>query len=204
MIMKTSRNTLICTIRQVLKVIIRGSYPTWDTLKSWNFVIYIFQRLENVLNLLKKWQNARILTENIEKKTLKFVNSMFRYSLFKMSFTKRIIYIFVIATYSNTNTVIWSQIDLGFNYFYLEITWKIDGISYHQRSGGPCNCMYRYMGSWTSDACHHNWPITCHIWFWHKLPVSRSYAHTHTHTHTHTHIHTHTQQDRSQISKVML
>ncbi len=62
------------------------------------------------------------------KKNLKFANSMFQASLFKMSFIKTIlIYFFVISTLS-TQTLIQSQIDLGLHCFYLEITWKIHGI----------------------------------------------------------------------------
>ncbi len=62
------------------------------------------------------------------EQNLKFENSMFQASLFKMSFTKIIlIYFFVISTLS-TQTLIQSQIDLGFHCFYLEITWKIHGI----------------------------------------------------------------------------
>ncbi len=30
-----------------------------------------------------------------------------------------------------------SQINLGFHIFYMEIAWKIHGISYHQRGGNP-------------------------------------------------------------------
>ncbi len=48
-------------------------------------------------------------------KNMKFANSMFQASLFKMSFTKIIlIYLFVISTLS-TQTLIECQIDLGFH-----------------------------------------------------------------------------------------
>ncbi len=55
---------------------------------------------------------------------MKFANSIFRTSLFKMSFTKIIlIYFFVISTLS-TQTLIRNQIDLGFHCFDLEKTWN--------------------------------------------------------------------------------
>ncbi len=54
---------------------------------------------------------------------------MFQASLFKMLFTKIIlIYFFLISTYFSAQTLIRSQIDLGFHCFYLKITWKIHGI----------------------------------------------------------------------------
>ncbi len=37
----------------------------------------------------------------------------------------------------NTNTVIRNQINLVFHSFYLEIIWKIHGISCQQRGGNP-------------------------------------------------------------------
>ncbi len=58
-------------------------------------------------------------------KKMKFANSMFRASLFKMSFTKIILIYFVVYI---INTLIQSQIDLQFHCFYLETTWKIHGI----------------------------------------------------------------------------
>ncbi len=79
-------------------------------------------------------------------KNFKFANSMFQSSLFKMSFSKIIvIYFFVISTLS-TQTLIQSQLDLGFHCFYLEITWKIHGILCHKRSGNPEDiCMVCHM-----------------------------------------------------------
>ncbi len=78
------------------------------------------------------------------KKPLKFANSMFHTSLFKMSFTKIIlIYFFVISTLS-IQTLIQSQIDLGFHCFYLEITWKIHGILCHKRSGNPASVLTHF------------------------------------------------------------
>ncbi len=60
-----------------------------------------------------------------------------RFTFFEMLFTKtfylHLSHIYII----NTNTVIQSQIDLGFHCFYLEITWNIHGISCHQRGGNP-------------------------------------------------------------------
>ncbi len=46
------------------------------------------------------------------------------------------IYVFVISVLS-TQTLVQSQIDLGFDWIYLEIAWKIHGILCHQRSGNP-------------------------------------------------------------------
>ncbi len=87
---------------------------------------------------------------------MKLANSMFQASLFKMLFTKIIlIYFFVISTLS-TQTLIPSQIDIGFHCFYLEITWKIHRILCYKRSGNPVYvrddfnklfawiCMYTY------------------------------------------------------------
>ncbi len=67
---------------------------------------------------------------------LTFVNSVFQDSFFKMSFTQKYDFNFVISTLS-TQTLIQSQIDLGFHCFYLEITWKIYGILCRQRSKNP-------------------------------------------------------------------
>ncbi len=100
----------------------QGSHPTWKTLKTWNFVIFC-PSLEFVQKVVKR-------------EICKFYVSSF---IFKMSFTKVIqIYIFVISTLS-TQTLIRSQINLGFDYFYLEITWKIRGILCHQIRGNPGN-----------------------------------------------------------------
>ncbi len=115
--------------------LLQDSNPTWKTLETWNFVIF-FSRpgkcLEFAQKVVKTWNfNSK------PGKNLKFANSVFQASLFKMSFTKIIlIYFFVISTLS-THILIRSQIDLGFQCFYLEITWKIHGILYHKRSGNP-------------------------------------------------------------------
>ncbi len=65
-------------------------------------------------------------------------NIIFKFSVSEMSFTttKNLIYIFGISALL-TQTLIQSQIDLGFHCFYLEITWKIHEILCHQRSGNP-------------------------------------------------------------------
>ncbi len=57
--------------------------------------------------------------------TFILVNSVFQDSHFNMSFTKKIINIFVIYYINNIQTVIQGQIDLEVHCFYLEITWKI-------------------------------------------------------------------------------
>ncbi len=82
----------------------QGSHPTWKTWKTWNFVIF-FSRpgkcLEFAHKVVKTWNfNSK------PGKNMKFANSMFQASFFKMSFTKIIlIYFFVISTLS-TQTLI--------------------------------------------------------------------------------------------------
>ncbi len=113
----------------------QGSHLTWKTMKTRNFVI-IFSRpgkcMQFAQKVVKTWNfNSK------PGKNLKFANSMFEASLFKMTFTKIIlIYFFVISTLS-TQTVFRSKIYLGFHCFYMEITWKIHGSLCHKRSGNP-------------------------------------------------------------------
>ncbi len=58
----------------------------------------------------------------------------------------------------NTNTVIQRQVDLGFQCFYLEITWKMQGMLCYQRSGNPV-C--------TSTACPFSRFCLAYIkWWW--------------------------------------
>ncbi len=109
----------------------QGSHPTW---KTWNFVFFF-----------QAWKMPGICSKS--SKNLKFSNSMFQASLFKMSFTKIIlIYFFVKSTLStlSTQTLIRSQIDLGFHCSYLEITWKIHGILCHKRSGNPASVLTHF------------------------------------------------------------
>ncbi len=94
-------------------VMVQGCHPpTW---KTWNFVIF-FSRpgkcLEFAQKVVKTWNfNSK------PGKNMKFANSIFQASLFKMSFTKIIlIYFFVISTLS-TQTLIRIQINLGFHCF---------------------------------------------------------------------------------------
>ncbi len=101
------------------KTVTQGSHPTW---KTWNFVFFLSRPRkcqEFAQKVVKTWNfNSK------PGKNLNFDNSMFQASLFKMSFTKIIlIYFFVISTLS-TQTLICSQIDLGFHCFYLENTWN--------------------------------------------------------------------------------
>ncbi len=58
--------------------------------------------MENAWNLFKKWEKPGILTPNLEKKTL-LVKVVFLDSLFKMAFTKKIIYVFAISHYKRTH-----------------------------------------------------------------------------------------------------
>ncbi len=77
-----------------------------------------------------------ILVENLEKKQQISNCFVSRFTFQDVIYKKNLLHlrhIYII----NTNTVIWSQIDLGFHCFSLEITWKIHGISHHQRSGNP-------------------------------------------------------------------
>ncbi len=111
-----------------MKRLHQGSHPTW---KIQNFVIN-FSRPAKCLEFAQKAEQAwTFLTLK-----LKFVNSMFPNSLFKMSFTNKFIYIYFMSTLS-THTVIRSQINVGFHCFYLEVTWKIHGILCYQRGGNP-------------------------------------------------------------------
>ncbi len=114
----------------------QGSQPTQKTLKTLNFVIF-FSRLGKCMEFAQKV--GKTWNFNLKPgRKLKFANSMFQASLFKMSFTKIILIFFVISTLS-TQTLIRSQIDLGFHCFYLEITWIIHGILCHKRSGNPAS-----------------------------------------------------------------
>ncbi len=70
-------------------------------------------------------------------KYLKFVNLVSTFTFQDVIYPKQIFDIFVISTLS-TQTLIQSQIDLGFDCFSMEITWKIHGILGHQRRG-DCN-----------------------------------------------------------------
>ncbi len=113
------------------------SHPTWKTLKTWNFIIF-FSRPGKCLEVAQKVVKTCNCNTN-PGKNLKFANSMFLAS-FKVLFTKIIlIYLIVISTLS-TQTLIRSQIDLGFHCFYLEITWKIHGFFVWPDKLEPCIC----------------------------------------------------------------
>ncbi len=117
-------------------------HPTWKSLKTWNFVIF-FSRpgkcLEFAQKVLKTWNfNSK------PGKNMKFANSMFQTSLFKVSFTKIIlIYFFVMSTLS-AQTLVRSQINLWFHCFYLVITWKMHWILCHKRSGNPASVLTHF------------------------------------------------------------
>ncbi len=78
----------------------QGSHPTWKTLKAWNFVSLFFQAWNLHNKLVKTWNfNSK------PGKNMKFSNSMFQTSVFKMSFTKIIlIYFFCHIYIINRNT----------------------------------------------------------------------------------------------------
>ncbi len=119
---------------------IQGSHPTW---KTWKFVIF-FSRPGKCLEFAQKVVKTWNFNSKPVKKNFKFENSMFETSLFKISFTKIIlIYFFVIFTLS-TQTLIQSQIDIGFHCFTMEITWKIHGILCHKRSGNPASVLTHF------------------------------------------------------------
>ncbi len=128
-------------------VINHGSHPTW---KTWNFVLF-FSRPGKCVEFAQKV----VKTWNFNSKPgfflLKFANSMFQASLFKISLTKIILIYFVISTLS-TQILIQSQIDLGFHCFYLEITWKIHGILCHKRSENPASVL-RHLEIFISKIC---------------------------------------------------
>ncbi len=110
---------------------------------------------KNLEFYLKTWKKLEIGKFYVSSFTFQDVifknNSVFQASLFKMSFSKIIlIYFFVISTLS-TQTLIRSQIDLGFYCFYLEITWKIHGILCDKRSGNPVHTQGRCTTQCTTD-----------------------------------------------------
>ncbi len=67
-------------------------------------------------------------------KKMKFENSVIQDSHFKMSFTKKILFISLLYLHYQ-NKLIQRQIDLGFHCLYLEITWKLHGILCHSEVG---------------------------------------------------------------------
>ncbi len=77
-------------------------------------------------------------------KNLKFANSMFQASLFKVWFSKKksdllLCHIYIINTYTDSKPN-WP----GFDCFYLEVTWKIHGIFCHNRSGNPASVLNHF------------------------------------------------------------
>ncbi len=98
---------------------------------------FSFPGLEFAQKVVKTWNfNSK------PEKNMKLANSMFQASLFKMSFTKIIlIYFFVISTLS-TQTLIRSQIDLGFHVPGNNL--KIHGILCHKRSGNPASVLTHF------------------------------------------------------------
>ncbi len=87
--------------------------------KTWTFVIHFCRPgkfLKYAQKMGKSWN-----FKSKPKQKLKLVNSMFQDSLLKMSFTE-IIHLHLCRIYIiNTNTVIQSEINLGFHSFYLDI-----------------------------------------------------------------------------------
>ncbi len=119
-----------------------NSPPYLENLENLEFCHFLFQAWKMPGICSKSGKTWNINTKH--RKNLKFANYMFQASLFKMSFTKIIlIYFFIISTLS-TQTLIRSQIDIGFHCFYLEITWKIHGILCHKRSGNPASVLAHF------------------------------------------------------------
>ncbi len=79
------------------------------------------------------------------KKKLKFANSMFEASLFKMSFTKIILIYFCVISTLSTHTLIRSEIDLGFHCIhFIAFVWKIHGILCHKKSGNLVSVLTQF------------------------------------------------------------
>ncbi len=102
--------------------------------KPWKpgFFLFTFPGLENAWNLLKKWGNHGILTQNLEKNFVIWNLLICKLHVSKFTFKnaiykKNLIYIFVISTLS-TQTLILSQIDLVISLLLpgnnLENTWN--------------------------------------------------------------------------------
>ncbi len=112
----------------------QGSHPSWQTLKTWNFP-FTLPGLENIWNLLKKWVNSGIFNSKPGHFfCCKYCVSRFTFQ--NVIYPKNLIYMFVISTYS-TQPLIQSQINRGFHFLPLELTWKIHGILCYQRNGSP-------------------------------------------------------------------
>ncbi len=104
---------------------------------------FTFPGLENAWNLSKKWENPGILTQTLEKLYIsKFGVSKFTFQdvIYKINSVVHLCHIYII----NTNTVIQSQIDLEFYWFYLD-NLENNGISCNDRSG---KSWYMYSETW--------------------------------------------------------
>ncbi len=141
-ILYRSRSSVTCIGQGHLDQDYSGFPPYLKNLENLEFCPFFSRAgkcLEFAQKVVKTW-NFNTKPEKI----LKFTNSIFGASLFKMSFTKIIlIYFFVISTLS-TQTLIRIETDLGFHCFYLEITWKIHGILCHKRSGNPTSVLTHF------------------------------------------------------------
>ncbi len=102
------------------------SVDSQETSDSHNIIFVVVIEFPPYLekcNILKKWENTGISAQTWNKiKICKFNVSKFIFQdvIYKIN----LIDIFVISTLS-TQTQIQSQTDLGFHYFYLEITWIV-------------------------------------------------------------------------------
>ncbi len=147
-IQNTIWNTIVLvlsSLRDTLQICRRKPWPMFlpylENLENLEFCHFLFQAwkcLEFAQKVVKIW--------NFNSKPGKTWNLqiLFQASLYKMSFTKIIlIYFFVISTLS-TQTLIRSQIDLGFHCLFLEITWKIHRVFCYKRSGNPVPATFHF------------------------------------------------------------
>ncbi len=117
----------------ILAVHVSG-FPPY--LKNLEFCHLLFQawKMSGICSKSKK--SLEFFSKPGGKKPLEFKKFGVSRLTFQHVFTKNIIYIYIISKLS-TSTLIHSKFNLRFNCFYLEITWKIHGISCHQRGGNP-------------------------------------------------------------------
>ncbi len=108
----------------------QGSHPTWKTLKTWNFFI-LFSRLGKCLDFSGKVTKKNRNFNSKPGKRLEFRKFDVSRLTFQGVFTKPIIYIIVISKLSTPTLWFEAKFNLGFHCFYLEIIWKIHGISCH-------------------------------------------------------------------------
>ncbi len=119
--------------------------------KPW-ILSFPFPGLGNAWNLLKKWVKPGILTQNLEKKPLKFVNFILADSHFKMSFTKKshlhLCHIYIINT-NNDSKPNWCGILLLLPGKYIEfhVAREMETVQYHTHAQQVI--LFFIAGQWT-------------------------------------------------------